>query len=855
MGSEIKVRLSAEGVEDVVRSLNRVKTAGSAAGKSAAKDFGMFNSALGDLQGLLPHLGIAAAVYGLVSLTRHAMESADGIGKLALKTGQSTETLSVLSYAAELADLSFEGLSGGLTKFNKGMGGLEEGSTTSAEAVKRLFGSTKALEGLDTEKRFLKVADAIGRMKSGYEKTKAAQDFFGKGGAEMIPLLNDLADGGFDKARIKAERLGLVISKDLADAAQKANDNLKEITLAAKGAATQFAAGLAPAIADAADALTDAATGEGVSGIKKIGEAVGWVVKAVTTGFLVIGKTVALIGNMIAVEVEVVINSIKGLGEIMTSLPTQWGSVAAKIAARAKTTEHEAKNTLAAYWEDLGISLEKVWDGKPAETKADTSKDDANAKAAAAAELSARKALATARIDAELAIYQKQQAILDQANKAAYEEGLKDLKTYFVAREDAINKSTDAEIAALRKKRASTQSEKPETPEAEIKQRQDLETLDSQIAQKQLDRTLKLAELKHDLWTQEEAIRKAQKAAEDDLLTAQGKTYEAALESLKARMEALKKAGVSEQTINALSASLEKQAKLQDLKTQAGGIKTGLSIDQGGIQNQQAAGNLFPFQALDAYNAKVKEAIPSLRALADEMERSAATPEERMELAAFRNEIDALEISTDKAAVGMAEFKANIESALTSNLTTFFTSGVNEAHNFGEALQSLAVSAAQSLQAIAAQMMATYLTQKLLNSFSGGGGGMGAALGAAVGGMAGGGLVRGPGTGTSDSIMARLSDREFVVRSRVVKQPGILEGLIALNGMGDRTVLRGRGLPKFSEGGLVSTNGPGFTGGKVALTVGLEHGLTLRELDTTEGHNIVMKVAQKNPKFYRQVTG
>jgi hypothetical protein len=55
-------------------------------------------------------------------------------------------------------------------------------------------------------------------------------------------------------------------------------------------------------------------------------------------------------------------------------------------------------------------------------------------------------------------------------------------------------------------------------------------------------------------------------------------------------------------------------------------------------------------------------------------------------------------------------------------------------------------------------------------------------------------LVRGPGTGTSDSILARLSNGEFVMRAAAVQHYG--PELLRL--------LNERRLPKFAAGGLVS---------------------------------------------------
>jgi tape measure domain-containing protein len=64
-----------------------------------------------------------------------------------------------------------------------------------------------------------------------------------------------------------------------------------------------------------------------------------------------------------------------------------------------------------------------------------------------------------------------------------------------------------------------------------------------------------------------------------------------------------------------------------------------------------------------------------------------------------------------------------------------------------------------------------------------------------VDGYAEGGLIRGPGTGTSDSILARLSNGEFVMRADAVRHYG--SALLQQ--------LNSRQLPRFADGGLVSS--------------------------------------------------
>lgn len=89
-------------------------------------------------------------------------------------------------------------------------------------------------------------------------------------------------------------------------------------------------------------------------------------------------------------------------------------------------------------------------------------------------------------------------------------------------------------------------------------------------------------------------------------------------------------------------------------------------------------------------------------------------------------------------------------------------------------------------------------------SSGGAGGGIFAAIGSAFG-FADGGLVRGPGSGTSDSIPARLSNGEYVIKAASVRQVGT-RFLDALNGKTMPGSMRA-GVPAFASGGLVGQVG------------------------------------------------
>lgn len=106
-------------------------------------------------------------------------------------------------------------------------------------------------------------------------------------------------------------------------------------------------------------------------------------------------------------------------------------------------------------------------------------------------------------------------------------------------------------------------------------------------------------------------------------------------------------------------------------------------------------------------------------------------------------------------------------------LEDFFTSIFEGTKSVGDAFRDMAISILRSIARIAAQ-------QVVLNLFGQGqGGGFAGLFGIK---FAEGGLVRGPGTGTSDSIMARLSNGEYVVNATATRALGtrLLDSLNAV---------------------------------------------------------------------------
>ena len=913
-GSDIRVKLTAEGVEDVVRALGRVQKQAKTTGAESAKGIGSLTSAFGGLQRLLPAIGIAGVTASLANLARQAIDTGDKIGKLSAKTGVSAQALSVLNVAGKTADVTFEQISGALVKFNKGMGDLDRGSKEAGEAVRLLLGNSKALEGLNTEQRLLKVTDAIGRMESGYKKTRAAQDFFGKSGADLIPLMNDLADGGFEKAAEKARKLGLIIDQDLAEAAQRANDNMEDLRLAAEGAATQFTAGLAPAVADASKALLEATTGEGVNGIRKVGEIVGSVLKGIASAFIVAGKAVGAWFEFIVEGFDDLIERFKIAGQIFTTAPSNWGAVFEKANQQVKKAAENRKAIFEYFKEDVLSSLDALWNPQ---ASAGGGKEAAEAAAALAAEKAREQAkkinaaLISAerqRIQAVLQVQKAENSLLLTETEALYKDQIIGLEDYWDAREQVTLRGIDQEVAALQAQKANLKRTvlDPDDAGAAIRLRSEISNIDQQINTTLLERKKIQTELDQGRAEARERLAEQELRVNQQILEAQGKTYQAQLVAIRSQVDELRKAGVNPGLIEELNLLMTRQAEFTRLQKQADQEMAGVGAIQDSIDLEVMAGRLFPFEAVKQYNAAILELILSLEAKAKELRAAAITDTDIEKAEQFRLEVDRLKVSVDESAQQMRQFKEGLEGALRSNLSQFFSSGIDEAENFGDAVRMVLQSVAESVRQIAADMLAQYATEQILELFGAGGGPdpakaaaagtaqaaplmaagtlmttAGGALGAGAAavsasaaslmaaaqmlmvanstsaGFASGGLVSGPGTGTSDSIAARLSNGEFVVRAAAVRQPGVLEHLTALNeGMG-RPVVRGsRQVPRYAEGGLVRTEDAAAQAG---IVVGLEEGVIVRKvlgaLKTKEAQRIQIENLGHNQKRARNALG
>lgn len=220
--------------------------------------------ALGDFQRQAKQIGVgigaamATAALAVVAVTKRSIDLADDMSKLAQKTGTTTEDISALAHAANLAGISQEDLGTGLAKLAKKMSDAAGGSKEAAAFFNTLGISVKGSDGAlkSTDKVLGEIANKFSGFADGAGKTALAMEGLGKSGASWIPLLNG-GSKAIEEMRREAEALGLVISTETGRNAEEFNDNLTRLGSAVTGVGNRIATALLPSLVEISKILVD----------------------------------------------------------------------------------------------------------------------------------------------------------------------------------------------------------------------------------------------------------------------------------------------------------------------------------------------------------------------------------------------------------------------------------------------------------------------------------------------------------------------------------------------------------------------------------------------------------------------
>lgn len=231
-------------------------------------------------------IGAVAGTSGLGLLVRNALGAADALQDTADKFGANTEKLQELYFAANQTGAGVESLNQGLTIFADNIANAAKGTGPAVDAFNKLQIPLKDVKGnlRPITDLLLDVADAINKVADPAERVSLARDFFGKGGGDLLVMLQQGSEG-LERMAKQARELGLVLDAALVKRAADASDQLDALGASFKA---NFSIGLIEGFSGAFGTIGDLLKDpEFQRSIREFGETVGellrWVVENAST--------------------------------------------------------------------------------------------------------------------------------------------------------------------------------------------------------------------------------------------------------------------------------------------------------------------------------------------------------------------------------------------------------------------------------------------------------------------------------------------------------------------------------------------------------------------------------------------
>jgi hypothetical protein len=812
---------------------------------SIKRNLGDLGSAAQSLKGVLGTLGVALSAAGLGAMVKSALDSADALSKLSQRVGITVESLSLLMPAAELSGVSAEKFEGGLRRLATRMMEAATGSSEAARSFEALGVAYRNQDGSlrASDQVLLDLADRFKAMPDGAEKSALAMQVFGKAGADLIPFLNQGRDG-VEALTAEMQALGLQIGGDTAVQAEVFNDALAKVRMAVSSIANRVIEAFLPAMTEMANGMVESAKQGGA--LRAVLDGVVLVLKTLALGAATVGKAFVALGEAVGAGMAAAVEALSG------------------NVSGAKAIIAELKGSLVQRLDELAEFRDSLFDPKPIEVRAPGIVADPalierlrTPGRATGDNAAARLALAKARADAELKLLKDTLARQARSLDEALDARLISLADYYAAKTALETREIDAEIARTQALLAEQQriatSGRDEgvrlRARAEVaKVEAELIVLNNKRADVEIANAGKAAAAERALRDElgrvrEELLELTGLATGQDQRAAIDRPYQALIERLRAEGDT---EGVA--TVGRLIDVKVAAADLATYERQFNDVLGRMRVTEQSINLQRQAGLLTESQARAQILALHRETGVTLESLLPQLEASAGAigPDALARVQAWKNEIAQVKLVVDDVAVA-------IDGAVQNGFAQMFEAIGSGAKSAKDAFADFARSVLAAINRIASQKLAESLFGSL---FGGGGGTGGGSFGAFVSsffkGFAAGGYVTGPGTSTSDSIPARLSAGEFVVKAAAVKRIGV-GFLQAVNGLSAGPRVQGPALA-FAAGGLVPDAAPAQAPSSAVRIVNvIDPAMAADYLNSSSGEKTILNILQRNAGAVRQV--
>lgn len=328
MSDQFEAQIVLEGVNNASEAFDQVQSSGSKlkdflgglgsgamaelkeqAGTLASEGFGRLKDGIGSL--------VSGAITGLPGLLKDSIdktaawaERLDGLGDVLGTTGEESAGLIV---AIQGVGGNAEAMSGQMVKLVKGLTNAKGELGPTGKVLDELGISFKDSNGqmLSSSQILQNVANVVGTMPDGLEKTTLMTQLFGKSGKDLSDVMGALANDGLAKAQDKAKAMGLALSDDVIGSSIQSGRAMNQLQLSLQGVVTSIGGALVPALAPLLTALA------GLTG-----QIIGALMPAITPLVALLGQLISAILPYVQQGIELIVGVVSQAAQAFAALVT-----------------------------------------------------------------------------------------------------------------------------------------------------------------------------------------------------------------------------------------------------------------------------------------------------------------------------------------------------------------------------------------------------------------------------------------------------------------------------------------------------------------------------------------------------
>lgn len=342
----------------------------------------------------------------------------------------------------------------------------------------------------------------------------------------------------------------------------------------------------------------------------------------------------------------------------------------------------------------------------------------------------ARLALETQRIQQELRLTDQHLKMRADADKRAYDQGLINLEDYYARRRALIQQESQAEEAALRRQLEIVQQQIALTPEEESQQTAQIEKLKNDLALKRLQTEQKLAALTGDQVRDQKRLAEEQERTANRLDELEGRRHAVFLRNLDQEVRAIRQlgaqAGQSAQQIEAqvarVTGALTRQFEFDESQRSARAALESFNRDAEQIRRDQQAGVITQIEGENRLIALQRRRLGVLQQMAAAMmeaARASNNPELIAQAQQYADSVAEIATSFYAATNAGAQFRQGLETGLRTGIENLLTT-LHQVESLEDAFLALAQTVVNSLGQIAAEQLARQTTEGIMGLLGGG---------------------------------------------------------------------------------------------------------------------------------------